>query len=265
MATMATAANPFPGMNPFMERLWSEVHTRLVTYAADQIQEQLPPDLSARLQVQVSVEIQDEGARLVAPDVYVVEDPPGTAAGAGSAAIAVQANPLILPLPELEIVDRHVEIVEVTGGRVVTAIEFISPSNKVAPGREKYLRKQREVRKARANLVEIDLVRSGPPVTLARLSPVPAPRKTTYHASVWRADRPGQVELYPAPLRERLPDVHIPLRPSDADARLDLQTLIDACHQRGRYANLDYNAPLDPPLSDDDARWVRSLFPNDRR
>ena len=48
------------------------------------------------------------------------------------------------------------------GNRVVTIIEFLSPSNK-SPGsdREQYLRKQREVCSSEANLVEIDLNRFG--------------------------------------------------------------------------------------------------------
>jgi NDP-sugar pyrophosphorylase family protein len=29
--------NPFPGMNPFLERYWSDVHTKLVAYIGDAI------------------------------------------------------------------------------------------------------------------------------------------------------------------------------------------------------------------------------------
>jgi hypothetical protein len=56
----------------------------------------------------------------------------------------------------LEIIDRE------SGNRVVTIIEFLSPSNK-SPGanRELYLRKQREIISSDTNLVEIDLNRFG--------------------------------------------------------------------------------------------------------
>ena len=40
-------ASPFPGMDPYLERFWGDVHSRLVTYACDQIQERLPVDLIA--------------------------------------------------------------------------------------------------------------------------------------------------------------------------------------------------------------------------
>ena len=56
----------------------------------------------------------------------------------------------------LEIIDRE------SGNRVVTVIEFLSPSNKSPdPDQEQYLRKQHEITSSDANLVEIDLNRFG--------------------------------------------------------------------------------------------------------
>ena len=40
--------NPFPGMNPWLEAHWGDVHTSLTTYACDQLQPQLPAGLRAR-------------------------------------------------------------------------------------------------------------------------------------------------------------------------------------------------------------------------
>ena len=51
-------------------------------------------------------------------------------------------------------------------------------------------------------------------------------------------------------LGERLPVIRVPLRPADADVVLDLQPLIDQCHERGRYHLLNYRLALDPPLPD---------------
>ena len=42
--------SPFPGMDPYMEKHWHEVHHRLITYASDLLQEQLPPQLRARVE-----------------------------------------------------------------------------------------------------------------------------------------------------------------------------------------------------------------------
>ena len=42
-------ASPFPGMDPYLEQFWRDVHARLIIYAADQLQGRLPGDLRARL------------------------------------------------------------------------------------------------------------------------------------------------------------------------------------------------------------------------
>ncbi len=66
-------ASPFPGMDPYLERFWSDVHARLVTYACDQLQERLPPDLIARMQERIYVETPEGPGRSMHPDVSVVE------------------------------------------------------------------------------------------------------------------------------------------------------------------------------------------------
>ena len=45
-------------MNPYLEAYWSDVHTSLVTYIRDSLQEQLPTGLVARAEERVAV---DEG------------------------------------------------------------------------------------------------------------------------------------------------------------------------------------------------------------
>ena len=65
--------SPFPGMDPYLEAHWRDVHTSMMTYIRDQIQEQLPYDLVARVEETVSVDYEDS-SRSIAPDVRVVED-----------------------------------------------------------------------------------------------------------------------------------------------------------------------------------------------
>ncbi len=36
---------PFPGMDPFLESSWSDVHARLIVGSANQVQKQLPSEL----------------------------------------------------------------------------------------------------------------------------------------------------------------------------------------------------------------------------
>ena len=39
----ASMKGPFVGMDPHLERFWNDVHGKLVTYSADESNEQLPP------------------------------------------------------------------------------------------------------------------------------------------------------------------------------------------------------------------------------
>ncbi len=41
--------SPFPGLDPYLEASWSDVHQRLITYAPDQLASQLPSELRARV------------------------------------------------------------------------------------------------------------------------------------------------------------------------------------------------------------------------
>jgi hypothetical protein len=45
---------------------------------------------------------------------------------------------------------------------------------------------------------------------------------------------------------------------TDSDVVLDLQPLIDQCHERGRYHLLDYETPLRRPFSEEDEPWVKT-------
>ena len=69
------AASPFPGMDPYLERHWLDVHGRLVTYAADAINGLLPDDLVARSEERIAVASRDDEARrrYLGPDVRVFE------------------------------------------------------------------------------------------------------------------------------------------------------------------------------------------------
>ena len=42
---MVSPSSPFPGMDPYLESKWPEVHARLIVYAANQLNAQLPEDL----------------------------------------------------------------------------------------------------------------------------------------------------------------------------------------------------------------------------
>jgi hypothetical protein len=247
-------------MDPYLETHWRDIHARLVIYASDALQGVLPRALRARVEERVLLETPEGiGDHPLYPDVRVVEyAPPRLPQGRPGAAIAV-AEPLLVevgldPATEtfLEIIDRE------SGNRVVTVIEFLSPSNKSpGPNRQQYLRKQREICESDANLVEIDLNRFGTHALAFPLQHLKPQDRTPYMAAVRRATRRHLAEVYPMPLWQRLPILRIPLRPADADVPLDLQPLVEQCYRNGAYeGTLNYSADPDPPLLGADREWA---------
>jgi hypothetical protein len=252
--------NPFPGMNPYLEGR-GHVHLMLAAYSVDVLQERLPDELRARAEERVFIESFQE-RRWVRPDVYVVEERRGGSGVQPSAGGGVAvAEPLIFPIRDEEVTEKYVTIIDARSGGQVVTIEFISPSNKRkgGPGRKLFVQKQAEAMDAGVNLVEIDLNRHGKSVSLASKY-VPAECTATYHTSIWRGDSPFHVAYYPMPLRARLPVIPIPLRPTDPDATLDLQALIDMVYTRGRYDDIDYSREPEPPLTGEDEAWLSELL-----
>jgi hypothetical protein len=225
------------------------------------LQPQLPSGLWASVEEAVTIDDPESGpGRRLHPDVHVSEVWEPAAAYAAAPSGRDTAQPLVLVDPEPR-PDRHVQIVE-AGGRVVTAVEVLSATNKLESDRRlAYRRKQRAYLAGGVNLVEIDLIRDGEYIVLASKELIPLSRRAPYMVSVWRADQPQVKFAYPCPLRQPLPRVAVPLRVGDADAVLDLQELIEVCYDRGRYhARLDYRAEPEPPLADPDAAWADELL-----
>lgn len=251
---------PFPGMDPYLEAHWRDVHSSLIIYARDQLQPQLPGDLRARVEERVLVDSRLDARRAVYPDVRVVETARSHATR--TAQPAAGSEPLVLDIGEEPMTETFVEIVEVgSGHRIVTTLEVLSAANKEpGEGQAAYLRKQREMVQGRVNLVEIDLLRAGRRVLLAPLERLPASHRTTYQICVWRADRPSKLEVYRAPLQERLPVVRVPLRQSDADVSLDVQALVEQCWCNGGYDDIDYRKEPDPELAPNDRTWADTLL-----
>ena len=67
--------SPFPGMDPYLERHWRDVHASLIIYARDQLQPQLPRKLCARVEERPIVEPEEGEGRSIFRDVRVVEQP----------------------------------------------------------------------------------------------------------------------------------------------------------------------------------------------
>jgi len=255
---MHATKNPFPGMNPFLERSWASVHTKLISLIDDEIGRQLPEDLVARPEERIVIDqVTPPGG--LRPDITISETwtrvgPPRWKAGEAGPGGSALAEPQVIWVEET--VERWLEI-RTADGVLVTAIEVLSPSNKSGPGREFYRAKQRTYLESLANLVEIDLLRAGHPTLAAPMDQVreKAPG-TCYHICVSRALSPHLREVYSCPLREPLPAFRVPLRSTDPDAVLDLQPLIDRCYEAGRYDLSPHDRNPEPPLPEDEAAWV---------
>ena len=254
--------SPFPGMDPYLEQHWGDVHHGLITYARDQLQSRLPADLRARMQERIVVEPSEEAERSLYPDDHVAER---GARGGATALTDVQvgtAQPLVIHLADEQATEGYIEIVEADSGqRVVTVIEVLSPSNKLAgDGQVLYRQKQRELKAGGVRLVEIDLLRSGKRVLAVPSRKIPKAYRTTYQVCVRRGWRPFEVEIYRVPLAELLPAIKVPLREGDHDVKLELQPLIEQVYRNGRYESTDYRADPLPPLAADDAAWADELL-----
>ncbi|HZL34182.1 MAG TPA: DUF4058 family protein [Tepidisphaeraceae bacterium] len=264
--------SPFPGMDPYLERHWQDVHQRICTYACDQMQEKLGGGpLVARLGERLVVETMFDESRSIYPDVRVVEYQPRAAeldAGGGGGGIAVAemteaatAQAVLIHIDDDPKPEAFIEIIEPDSGRLVTVVEFLSPSNKLSgDGRQQYQKKQHELVNANVSLVEIDLLRGGPRVFLVPEARIPPRHRSEYAAGVFRGWRHDRYELYPIRLRDRLPIISIPLRESDKDIVLDIQKLIEMAYRNGRYERTDYRQPCIPPLEGEDAEWINALL-----
>jgi hypothetical protein len=223
----------------------------------------LPDDLWARAEERVFVETDAERVRHIIPDVHVsrVYPPPGPESGQLKEGCVAVGEPVVFELHEPLVTEAYIEIRERSGGKVITVIEFLSLANKCGGvGKEKYIEKQVEVLRSGANLVEIDLVRAGRRVLALPRQQIPLAHRSDYLACISPGWQRNRRELYPMPLRQRLPILPVPLRRNESPVYLDLQGLIDQAYVTGRYDRLDYSTELDPPLSADDAVWAEELL-----
>lgn len=248
-------------MDPYLERHWEDVHTRLIGYVADALQPQLSEDLIARMEEKVYVE--DESERHIRrPDVRVVENPTPWKPAAGATMTAVLDEPMLLEPVGDPIRERSVLIYDSAGNRIVTAIEILSPWNKKpVKALQKYLDKREKYINSEMNLVEIDLIRAGDWTEMIGSFLIPERGMTTYRVTVTQPEMTGPLH-YPISIRAKLPTIKIPLRPQDAPATLNLQELIDKAYAMGRYDRIDYSKPCSPPFEGPEQEWAEPILAN---
>jgi hypothetical protein len=243
-------------MDPFIEArgLWADFHDNLIVELQRALNERLPERYEALLGERTYIDLVDpvEGTRLgqvVKPDVRI--DGESHAFEGGQA--AMQGNSLIATSvvmhPELAVEEREtcVEIHEAAGGgRVLTCIELLSPTNKRpgSPGWAEYERK-RQLFRGEANFVEIDLLRGGKRRPMRETWPA-----SPYYLLVMWKDQAPECRVWPGFSVQPLPPIPIPLAAPDPDLTFDIQPCVNQVLARSRYERrLQYTQPIQPPLT----------------
>ena len=273
----ALPANPFPGMNPYLERSswWQGVHTSIIVALADALAPRLMPDYAVQVEQRVYVaEEPDDGngagpaavigrpaSRFRVPDAMVLTHPVGPASAATATAeravavaepaTSVAAVSVALPAAELER-QRYLQVLRVDTMEVVAVIELLSPSNKWGEGRREYLGKRAAIKNSTAHLVEIDLLRAGPPLPVIGAVP-----HACYRIVVANGRQRPRADLYAFGINAAIPEFVLPLAKGSAGISVDLNAAVQHVYAHGSYSMLiDYGQDPEPPLSDDDRAWI---------
>lgn len=241
----------FPGMNPYLETpdLWTEVHFGIIAVLARSLNAITPKYRAA-----VEKRVYSDSLLVGIPDSVFQRRTelakPGPATGTLS-------EPLVVTVPVTEeIQERYLEIREIGTGMVVTVVEVLSPKNKrFGEGRVKYDTKRQNVLNSTANLVEIDLLRTGEP------KPVAGGVSSDYRILVSRASKRPIAQLYPFNLRDEIPRFPLPLQHGDEEPIIDLNWVLDQVYEEAALnLAIDYTQQPVPPVSDSDFSWIKTLL-----
>jgi hypothetical protein len=252
---MKLMQSPFPGMDPYLEMHWLDVHGALIAETRRLLNRSLPQGLVARMEERVAIDGDDGRELRVGPDVFVYNPAAGPWDQPSGGAMVIDA-PFKLVVDLQPVIQRYIRIIN-QDGQLITVIEFVSPSNKRGDGLDAFQTKRSELLGAGVHVVEIDLVRAGDWRMLLQPHVCPVEAEATYRVTVRPGGNPSTAYLYPIRLQHTLPEIQIPLRKDDPRLMLPLQPMIETIYADGRYGmTLDYSRPLDPPLSADDRRFV---------
>jgi hypothetical protein len=247
---------PFPGMDPWLEHpaLWPDVHDSLIAAIRDEITPLVSPKYYVALGRRTYL-LQPEDLLFVGrPDVAVASRSPPAAsrAPAREAAGAVDVEVAVSD----EVSENYLEIHDVETGALVTALEILSPANKLhRQHREDYERKRQRILDSRTNLVEVDLLREGRPMPLAGSCP-----ESDYRILVSRGWTRPRAKLYALSLRQPIPAIPVPLARGEEEPELRLNEVLHGLYGRARFdLRLRYDRPPEPTLGEEDAAWARRL------
>ena len=263
-------SGPFPGMDPYLEdpALWPDLHHSFITFARSAIRAALPRGYIARVEERVIILPSERG---IVPDVFVRRRPAPSSSTMGNVAVADNQDvPRLIRVPPVETRRQgYIEIVDaVDRERVITTIEVLSPTNKMAgnSSRVSYARKQEAILHSKMHLLEIDLLRTGEPTVAAPLAALNSEGVGwNYLACLHRAEQNGDdeqtFEVWFNRIRQPLPRVYVPLDEGVQDIELDLQAVLNRCYEEAGYGDVvDYTREASPALAAEDAVWADALL-----
>jgi hypothetical protein len=258
--------SPFPGMDPCIEArgLWGDFHQKLISEIERILSAQVPEKYLVRVEERSYVALaglEGKEEHPFLPDVRVTEES-SKKQKRGKSRKPAPTEPVTdvggVTIQAFVAEEHHEAFIQIyeddPDRRLVTCIEVLSPSNKrkKSKGRKLYLRKRQSLLQGVANLVEIDLLLGGQRMPMRGDWP-----DSPYTLLVCREQRAPYCTVWPVYYRQPLPVLPVPLSPSDADIRIDLQPLIAAIYARSRYhRDIDYTKLLAPPLTEADAAWL---------
>jgi hypothetical protein len=220
---------------------------------SDAISEEVSPNYYVALEEHVYIhEPPEPKSRFLGrPDLAIVR----TREAEFATATAVLDAPVYTSLPEpMDVVRESFIEIRDDEEHLVTVLELLSPSNKQAGyDRDAYIAKRRHYLLSNVNFIEIDLLRGGPRMPIEELSPC------DYYVLVKRATERTRAGIWPIRLRDRLPEIPIPLRAPDPDAKLDLQAVLHDVYDRAGYRHRIYRGTPKPKLVADDAQWAEAI------
>jgi hypothetical protein len=257
-------------MDPYLEHpaYFPNFHNRFIVYLEEAIQPALPEPYYAKTEERIWIEWPQ---RAVLPDVTVLRSAVRPREAVESGTIAVLEDAAL----DTELVEfgEGIEVRELSlhlyaggpgeRGRLVTAVELLSPSNKAngSDGRAAYLRKQAEVLDRDVHLIEMDLLRGGEHTTAIPRRLLRRP--FDYHVAARDLNLPpAEMYSYPIRLEDPLPRIAVPLLPGEGYVVLALQPVFDRCYDTGSYRReIDYlHDDPEPPLGEPRSRWARECI-----
>jgi hypothetical protein len=247
--------HPFPGMDPYLEHpaLWPDVHNSLIAAIRDSLSPRVAPRYVVRLEERTYV-AEPWGLELLGrPDAVVVDAETPSRAGPQEGRRRAGGTTVEVVVPD-EVRETWLEVRATGTAEVVTVLEVLFPTNKLAgEGRRRYEEKRLRILGSRTHLVEIDLARTGPPMSFRGATEI-----GDYRILVSRGDRRPTATLHAFTVREPVPVFEVPLRGSETGPDLDVGTILEEVYDRARYdLSIDYGADPVPPLAHEEDRvWL---------